>query len=106
MKLNLMERFIILQILPQNGNFVTLNIIRKLQEQLAPSEDDIKNCEIVMTDTQTKWNKKGLEEVEIHIGEKASDIIIDALKKLDEENKLTTQHLSIYEKFINSKKGV
>ena len=103
MKLNLLERFTVLQILPQKGNFATLNIVRKLQEALAPSEEEFKKYEIKQDGDQTKWNKKGLEEVEIQLGEKAIEIVVSTLKELDKENTLTPQHLTIYEKFVTKK---
>jgi len=100
MKLNILERFTILQILPKEGNFVTLNIVRDLQKSLAPSEEEFKEFEIKQVGEQTTWNEKGIVDKEIKIGEKSTDIIIEALEKLDKENKLTPQHMSVYEKFI------
>jgi len=101
MKLILLERLKILQILPAEGNFITLNIVQKLREALSPTEKEFKDFEIVDKDGQISWNEKGREEIEIEIGEKATDIIVEALKKLDEEGKLTAHHLSIYNKFVN-----
>ena len=101
MKLILLERLKILQILPAEGNFITLNIVQKLRESLSPTEKEFKDFEIVDKDGQISWNEKGREEIEIEIGEKATDIIVEALKKLDEEGKLTAHHLSIYNKFVN-----
>ena len=104
MELNILERITILQILPQEGNFITLNIVQKLREALSPTEKEFKDFEIVDKDGQISWNAKGREEIEIEIGEKAADIIVTALKKLDEEDKLTAHHLSIYNKFVNGGK--
>ena len=100
MKLNLIERLSILQILPQEGNFVTLNVTRKLQESLAPTEEEIKEYGIAQEGTQVTWNEKGTKEKELEIGEKATDIIVESLEKLDKDKKLTSQHISIYEKFV------
>lgn len=100
MKLNFGERMAVLQILPPQGNFVTLKIVRDLQSVLSPSEEEHKKFEIKHIGPQFTWNDKGLEEKEIDIGEKAIDIIVEALKQLDKDKKLTNSHLSIYEKFI------
>ena len=100
MELNILERFMLLQLLPKEGNFVTLKIVRDLQEVLAPTEEEFKELDIKHVDGNTTWNEKGREEKEITIGEKASDIIIEALKKLDKESKVTENHISIYEKFV------
>ena len=105
MKLNLMERLVALSILPIHGNITTLRIIDDLKVALSPTEKEHKDCEIVDEENQPiRWNtKEGLVAVDIPIGEKATDIIVDALKSLDAEQKLTKDHVSLYEKFIDNK---
>ena len=99
MKLNLNERFAVLQIIPQEGNFATLKIVNDLKLVLAPSETEHKEFEITQDSEMLKWNLKGNEEREIKMGEKATDLIAEALKKLDEDAKLTQNQFTIYEKF-------
>ena len=101
MKLNVLERITALGILPEAGNFVTLKIVQNLQMALSLTEAEFKEYGVVQKDDQLTWNEKGREEKEIKIGEKATDILVEALKKLDEEKKLTNQHFSLYEKFVN-----
>ena len=100
MKLNIAERFMVLGMLPKESNFTTLKIVRQLQESLSLTEAEFKEFDIKQEGQQIKWNNKGIEEREIDIGEKATDIIVEALKKLNDNNKLTSQHFSLYEKFI------
>ena len=99
MKLNLNERFAVLQIIPKEGSFATLKIINDLKLALAPTEAEHKEFGIVTEGEMLKWNTKGTEEREIKIGEMATDMIVTALKKLDEEKKLTQSQFTIYEKF-------
>ena len=100
MKLTVFERMMLLPILPKESNFVTLRIIRTLTESVGLNEKEFKEFGVVQEGDQIKWNPKGNEEREIEIGEKATDIIIEALKKLDKDDKLTGQHISLYEKFV------
>jgi len=100
MKLNILERLKLVQMLPEEGNFLMLNIIQKLKESLSPTEAEFKEFEIVETAGSLHWNEKGREAKEIAIGEKATEVLVGAITKLDEENKLTEQHLSLYKKFI------
>ena len=95
-----MERLTLLSILPKEGNFVTLKVLRSLTSNLGLSESELKEFDVKQNDQQVTWNEKGNEEREIEIGEKATDIIVEALKKLDDEKKLTEQHFSVYEKFV------
>ena len=100
MKLNLMERISVLQILPKEGNFITLKVIGELQQTLAPSEAEFKEFEIVQEGENIRWNAKGNIEKELPVGDKACEVIVNVLKKLDNEEKLTNQHFSVYKKFI------
>ena len=100
MKLNVPERLTLLQVLPQEGNFLTLKIIRDLTEVVGLNEKEFKKFGIKEADGQVSWNQKGAEEIEIEIGEKATDIIVEALRGMDEKKKLEQRHLSLYEKFM------
>ena len=100
MKLNAAERIHVLGLLPAEGNFLTLKILKDLKEVLGFSEKDYKEMEIKQVGDQVMWNTKGTEEREIPIGEKATEMIVEALKKLDKEGKLTMNTFSLYEKFI------
>jgi hypothetical protein len=104
MNLSVSERMVILQILPKEGNYATLRILQNLKLALSFTEQELKEWEIV-TDAeknQTRWSiNAGLAD--IPIGERAMDMIVEALIKLDREKKLTEQALSVYEKFIPDK---
>lgn len=100
MKLNVLERIMALGILPEVGNFATLRIVNDLKLVLSLTEAEFKEFGIRQEGGQMNWNPKGAEEREVKIGEKATDILKEALQKLDEEEKLTSQHFSLYEKFV------
>ena len=101
-KLTLFERFITLSLLPAEGNYRTLKIIRELQLELAPSEEEVKlaglkDLEGGGTDAKD-WNI--VPPKEIIFGDIAKEIIVKALNKLDDEEKLTHQHVTVFEKFV------
>jgi len=100
MKLNVFERLVLLPILPKEGNFVTLKILRDLNSKLSLSEADFKEFEVTQKDDKVTWNQKGNEEREIEIGAKATSIICEALEELNKNKKLTERYFSLYEKFI------
>lgn len=101
MKLTLAQRFETLKILPVQGTFVTLKIVADLRNSLAPSEEEFKYYGIVQKENSVVWDGvKGKEEVDIEIGEKATDIIVEALKKLDKEGALVNSQVPLYEKFV------
>lgn len=102
MKLDVRERLVLLSVLPQEGNFITLKVLRKLKEVLSFSEEEIKQYNFVQNEDKVTWDDKAEQSKEIEIGEKAIDIIKEALKKLDEQKKLRDEHFSIYEKFMGN----
>jgi ABC-type uncharacterized transport system ATPase subunit len=100
-KLKLQERFMISSCLPEKGNFVTLKIVEDLRKELSPSEEEIKNKEIINDDNtgSIRWNNTKDLVKEIKIEETAQNLIIDSLKKLNEINELTLNHLSLCDIF-------
>ena len=102
MKLTVFERVVLLGILPEQGNFLTLKIVRQLREGLSFTETELKALDLKQNGDQVTWNPAAAnpEGTEIIIGEKATDIIVEALKKLNDEGKLMEQHFTLYEKFI------
>ncbi len=103
MLLHMSERLMLLSILPKEGNFLTLKIVRKLREDLSLSEAEHKEYDFkALDDGRVAWSKEAdAQPKEITIGEKATDIIVEALTALDKSNKLTDAHFTLYEKFLN-----
>jgi len=101
-ELTVLERLVLLNILPKEGDFTTIKLMRKLRESLSFDEDELGKIKFVQEGDQTRWNEKEASAIlkPIQIGEKMLDIIHDALKKLNSEKKLTNEHLSLYEKFV------
>lgn len=105
MNLTILERILLLGMLPEKGNIVTLKIVRNLRDALSFSENEIKELSITQSqDGQISWNaaKECNAGTEIDIGEKARDIIVDVLQKNNKSESLTDQHISLFDKFIDS----
>lgn len=104
MKLDVKERLLLLNILPKETNFLIMKIARDLQDNLGFSEAELKELKFVTNeDGLLKWDPKAkIEEKEIEIGEKANEMIVSELKKLDEQKKLRTEHYEFYAKFLEA----
>ncbi len=101
-KLTLFERFVVMTLLPVEGNYRTLKIIRELQMELAPTEEESALAELKDlpgggTDAE---NWEAVPPKEIVFGDIAKELVVDALTKLNDAEKLTQQHYTLYEKFI------
>ena len=102
-KLKLFDRLVCMSLLPPEGSFATLKIIRDLQMELAPTDEEAKLAELeddLVNGGITAKDWDIVPEKEIVFGDIAKSIIVKALEKLDQEEKLTQQHFILYEKFI------
>ena len=102
-KLTLGDRFAILGMLPVEGNFATLRIVRKLREQLSLTEAEIKEYKVLQKDDQITW-AKGNKTTEMKFGELAEEMIREKLKKMNEANKLEDKHFMLYGQFVEGTK--
>ena len=100
MELQVGERLVLLSLLPKEGDFTTLKIVRGLREDLSFSEEEHKTYNFREEDNFVFWATEKDTPKYVPIGEKATDIIVDALKKLNEAKKLKDEHFNIYEKFV------
>ena len=104
MKLSVLERLITLQVLPKEGNFVTLNVVRKAQEMLSFTEEEVAKYKFKMEKDKTEWDITAEQITDLRLGNKAISLIGEELEKMDKDKKLTPQHISIYEKFVEKQK--
>lgn len=103
MLLDVMERFALLALLPQQGDFTTLKIVRETREELSFTEEENAILDFQSHDDgRVTWNADADPHREFRFGQKAARIIQDALEKADKQSKLTLQQLPLYEKFMES----
>lgn len=100
MNLNVLERIQLLQHLPREGDIVSLRILQTLRMTIGFNEDEIKKFGLKTSQETELTTWENDEEVDIPIGEKATDIIVDALKKLNAEKRLPDTAIDLYDKFI------
>jgi hypothetical protein len=99
MELGILERISLLNSLPAEGDVVTVRILKKLRADLGFTEEEIKEHEIKSEDNRVMW-KESDYKADIPIGEKATDIIKSAFKKLDREGKIREEMLPLYDTFM------
>jgi hypothetical protein len=102
MKLTAAERVNLLNILPEQGNFITLKIVNDLRMNLSFTEKEIKVMDIKVNENTVTWNENGNKETDVLIGEKATDIIVEKLSEMDKNKQLTMLYYSLYEKFVKA----
>jgi hypothetical protein len=99
MKLDVSARLRLLAILPEQGNLLTLKIVRELREELSFSEDEHKIMKLVVKEDRITWSDKAGEK-DVAIGDQSKELIEKRLRELNEKDELTLPDLDLWEKFI------
>jgi hypothetical protein len=121
MNLSVLERLLLLNALPQQGDLTTIKVVHRLREDLSFTEEEHVVLQFRVQDEQAQWLQDYGESVpvpdgmtreeaaaalselnggiEIDIGLKAAQIICEMLEKLNDEGSLTERHISLCEKF-------
>lgn len=103
LKLNLLERYKMLRLLPAEGNYLTIGIVRKAIEVLSPSPEEGKEFELRFEKDLTFWNEKGNQPKEIPIDDAAVKLVEQKLVELEKGGKLEVDQFSLYEKIFLKK---
>jgi len=109
MRLTISERMGVLNILPPQGNMATLRIVRELQSKLSLSEEEYTQYNVSQKIDQSgkiwiEWNPEyDKKRVNIPISKVESDIISQALMKLDQNSQLQLGALPLWDYFVDNK---
>ena len=99
MELTVTERLVLLQLLPQEGDYTTLKIVRRLREELSFDEGEHAALGFVQDGERIHWNPETDLGKEIDFGGKAHSIVVDKLEELNKKGALREEHVPLYEKF-------
>lgn len=95
MMLTVAHRLLALGLLPTEGSFVTLRIVRDAQAVLAPSAEEVERFQITQDGDQVRW--VGDTSTDVPITDAAVKLVCVKLKSLDESKALIMDHLSLYD---------
>lgn len=101
MLLNGIERLVLLNsVLPPEGSLLTMKLMHDLREALGLSEADLKLLHVEGPNQQIGWEAlKTLPDKEVEVGTVLKGEVVTALNAISTKNKVTDQHLSLFEKF-------
>jgi len=100
--LTVLERLKLQDILPAQGNYINLRLIRELREELGFSKSEQQALNIVQSGDRITWDgeagEKHIKGVEIN--GQMMEVIRDRLIHLDATGKLEAGQVSLYEKIV------
>jgi len=102
MLFNVMERILLVNgLLPAQGSFANLMLLNKAREELSFDEKENEALAFHQEGEMVRWNEvPGIPDKEVEIGKVVSAIIKKALVELDKEEKLSNDHVSLYQRFV------
>lgn len=100
MKLTVLERLVLLNILPKEGDLTTIRIVRELREVLSFSEAEHASLAFKPDgDGNMRWNAEADRDEDFIFQPRAYALIADTLEKLAKGEKMMEDYLSVYDKF-------
>lgn len=100
MLLNVLERVMLQDILAMSmpSDFLTLRIVRNLREMVSDSlAGQVEAAGISRNGNQVNW-LQNLED-DLSFDDRAEAVVLERLRKLDEQQQLTEDHYTLCEKF-------
>lgn len=102
MTLKTYDRLVLLNVLPAQGDILTLRVVRDLQAALSFTEEESAALQFEQVDGAVRWKTEADEEKDIPIGDAARAVIRERLRELNDQKQLTLEHLPLYERFVES----
>jgi hypothetical protein len=101
LNLSVHDRVVILSLLPSEADFTTIRIVSDLKKELSFSEEEHEQLKFKPGgDGGTTWNPEAVISKSVIFGDKAQEIIRQALGRLNDDNKATEDYLNVYELFM------
>ena len=100
MELNVLNRLLLLNSLPKEGNITTLRIVQKLREDLSFSEDEHKKLNFLQNGDSLTWDTTTPVVKDVNVGPKAHALIVETLEALSKNKKLTADFLPLFDLFV------
>ena len=101
MELKALDRILLRQLLPTQGNLVTLKIVKDALDVLDFTKEEMESLNFIQEGQSLKWTTTVDLPKEIALSSLAIDIIKKELRTLEEQQKLKLEQLNIYDLLMN-----
>ena len=101
MELKVMDRVLLRQLLPIQGNIITLKIVKDALDTLDFTKEEIESLNFVQEGQNLKWDSTKDQPKEIVLSSLAIDMIKKELRTLEEQQKLKLEQMNIYDLLMN-----
>jgi hypothetical protein len=98
MEFTIPERVTLLGVLPAKGSFVEMAVIRELRAEAEFTDEEKEQGGVQTVGNKVMWTTNFSKE--IAIGQATKAVIVKALMKADEDERITTDMVPLYERFV------
>lgn len=103
MNLHSIDRLALLQILPAEGDFLTLCCVKDIKAKLEFSKEEREKLEFKpLSNGGMQWNSDEDVPIDVSFDEAEAALLGTTLEKLNKDKKLTIDHLGVYRKFASA----
>ncbi len=88
-------------LLPKEGSLVTIRALTTLRDELPPTPEEVTHWQVEdIEGGGVRWDNEKAQDVEIEVPIPAAGVIAKVLEKLNADEQLTPDHLTLCEKFL------
>lgn len=107
MNLSIKDRLMLNAILPVEGGIITMLVVKQIQKSIAIMPEEVKEFNIQEKNGNLTFSEKGLtEKKSITFDDSEIEVIRTQLRKMDSEQKITLDHIDVYQMFMSEKTDV
>lgn len=100
MKLTLSERYVLPEILPQEGSLAEQGMVKTICEKAQPTDEEKERFRIRQEGATIQWNPAIDNSTEMGFTEAETALIKTAVLQLDKDKKVTQRNLSLCRKVL------
>lgn len=98
--LNITERFLILGLLPEQGNMVDMLLSKSIRHKVELTAAEISNFEITSEENEPgssllRWNKDREEDIVLNLEKSEFELLKKQVDKLDSEELITSRNMDL-----------
>ena len=99
-KLSVLERLMFMGVMPTTGSVLDLRVSQDLRQRVGFDAKEQTEFEMTSGDGNVNWNNEKAVEKEFEFELKEVELVRDALKKLNDSEQMTDNHVSLWDKFM------
>lgn len=105
MELDLKERLGLLNLLPNEGDYIALCLRESVVKKVSLLPEEVENWGVTVEGNSFNWEEDKAEVLEYEFSNSELEFVKKVLRELDANKKLTVATMELYKKFITNPKG-